>query len=111
MKKDDVVYWFKIIATLVVAFAFMMLGILFGKEVVGKFNEKLGDAVAYWLALNFVSVCGISYQINIRGTEWEGKEGHTWKEVFVLIWKWNAFVIVVIIVSEFWEMFKKMIGW
>ena len=52
MKKDDFVYWFKIIATLVVAFEFMMLGILFGKEVVGKFNEELGDAFTYLLGLN-----------------------------------------------------------
>ena len=109
MKKDDVVYWFKIIATLVVAFAFSLIGVWFGNEFIGKFNEKLGDAVAYWLAMNFVSVCGISYQINIRGTELEGKE--TWKELFGLIWKWNAFIIVIIVATEFWEMFKEMIGW
>jgi hypothetical protein len=103
MSKETFIYWFKVVMALLVAFAFMMLGIWFGEHVVGKFNKNLGWGIGYLLAMNFVSVLLILYKLNIRGSEWDDKPDFGWKAMFRIIILWNTIVIVCIIFEIVWN--------
>ena len=101
MSKETFIYWFKVVMALMVGFAFAMLGMWVGKDVVGKFDKEIGLGVGKWLAANSLSVLGILYQLNIRGSEHDTPESR--KDLFGAIWKCNVFVIIIFTIDVIWD--------